>query len=276
MVPKTSCKSVSFMIDFKQKNEKNYIFNPFFFVRDASSNEVWQEQKSKHFMVYFQEGITFDFVQKTIDTAEDCYDKLAKRLGFRRFDYWTWEDRAEIYIYLSQEAYLDESGRASWSGGSVDVEKKIIRCYPWKEEEHFFQRLLRHELTHIVFREYIDFRDVSLWLDEGMAMSSEGDYYQRYVINACRSYHQGSVLHFDILNRINQRNLIAPVTFYCYAASLVHYLLEEFKPNRIRKMCYLIKEKQYDTEEALLESYPFNSLEDLDKRWLDYLNNCCN
>ena len=75
----------------------------------------------------------------------------------------------------------------------------------------------------------------------------------------------------DFWNKINHSNLIAPVNFYAYAAALTHYLLTEFDIKYFRKMCKLVREEDYQVEQAVLESYRFKNAEELDKQWFEYL-----
>ncbi len=245
-----------------------------FFNSQGSPQEKWQEQKSTHFIVYFQKGVPADYVQNTINTAEKAYDRLGDKLKLRRFDYWTWENRAKIYIYASKDTYLEGSGREEWSGGSVDIDKKTIKCFP--SQQDFFDRVLPHELTHIVFREYVgNETDLPLWLDEGMACSSEERYYQRYIVSACSLFKQDMILNLNTLNQINHSSLSAPIRFYVSSVALVYYLWEKFGAEDFRKMCFLMREKGYTIEEALLEVYPFKTLDELDAAWFAYLNSHC-
>jgi len=244
------------------------------FFGQSFAEEGWEEEKSDHFLVYFQEGAGKDYARETISQAEKAYGKLGEKLKLRRFDYWTWDNRAKIYIYASRQAYLEGSGRQAWSGGSVDIEKKIIKCFPMQNK--FFDRVLPHELTHIVFREYAgNDTELPLWLDEGMACSSERGYYQRYVGSACKLLKQDMVLHLDTLNNIGHSNLTAPVRFYVSSVSLTDYLWKEFGGEKFRKMCLLMREKNYNIEKALLEVYPFKSLKELDDQWFWYLEDTC-
>ncbi|MEW6171363.1 MAG: hypothetical protein AB1472_07405, partial [Candidatus Omnitrophota bacterium] len=56
--------------------------------QDEDSQDKWLIERSRHFIVYYQEGIDLDFLDKTISYAEDFYNEITDRLGFRRYDYW--------------------------------------------------------------------------------------------------------------------------------------------------------------------------------------------
>lgn len=231
----------------------------------------WREEKSTHFIVYSAEDIEKSYVNKTIKTAEKYYHSLEEKLGFRRFDYWTWDNRLKIYIYPDKQSYTQVSNRPEWSAGSVNVYKKVINSYFW--QDNFFKRLLPHELSHIVFHEYMGSEVVlPLWLDEGFACFNERSYYQRYILNVLQWAANGIFMDFDILNGLTQEMIASsPGAFYCYSVSLIYYLWQAFGKEKFLQFCMLIKNDDYQTKDALLDVYEFEDSGELTKEWLDYL-----
>ncbi len=130
----------------------------------------FSEKKSTHFIIYYKD-VPEDFVDTAIEYAERYYEELTDKLGFTRFDYWTWEDRAQIYLYPDKEAYVKESKQPEWSAGMASYRDKKIWTYP--RASGFFDSLLPHEIGHIVFREVIAGKSVPLWLEEGVAQYLE-------------------------------------------------------------------------------------------------------
>jgi len=108
-----------------------------------------------------------------------------------------------------------------------------------------------------------------------MACSSEKGYNKRYIVNACSLLEKDMMLHLDVLNGIGHNNITAPIRFYISSVSLTDYLWKEFGSEKFRKMCYLMREKKHNIEKALLEVYPFKSLQDLDDQWFAYLKSDC-
>ena len=139
---------------------------------DVSAKEKkWRQKKSEHFIVYFQD-VPNDFIEEIIDEAERHYIKITQNLGFTRYDFWIWDNRAKIYIYDDKDDFINTTNQPQWSGGVVHYQQKIIKTYP--QMAGFFDSLLPHELGHIIFREFVgnDTR-IPLWLDEGVASYQE-------------------------------------------------------------------------------------------------------
>jgi hypothetical protein len=245
-------------------------------ILSLAEDKDWQEKKSTHFIVYSAADIERGYVDRVIRTAEKYYHSLEDKLGFRRFDYWTWENRVKIYIYSDKDGYIESSGRPEWSGGSVNIDKKVINSYYW--ENNFFEKMLPHELAHIVFREYIGFKtSLPLWLDEGFAAFNEQDYYRRYVVPVLYwAEKDKSNVDFYILDDFTQKGIHSTsskssLVHYCYSVSLVHYLWHNFGREKFQKFCKVIREDGYSAEESLFKVYRFKDIDELNKKWVDYL-----
>ncbi len=145
-----------------------YFIIIFVFFTNIYAADEWNIKKSTHFIVYYKDKLD-DFADKVIDKAEDLYEDVADYLGFRRDNFWLWENRAKIYIYKDAQGYHKATGLPAWSGGYAKVEEKVIKTYPW--QEGFFDVVLPHEMTHIIFREFLGFDNLNIpaWLDEGVA-----------------------------------------------------------------------------------------------------------
>ncbi len=111
--------------------------------------EDWQISKSTHFIVYYRKAPK-DFIMQVIEKSEDYYNKITDDLGFRRYNFWLWDNRAKIYVYDNAQDYQVGSSQPAWSSGSVAAKVKIIQTFPGAKE--FFATILPHELGHIIFR----------------------------------------------------------------------------------------------------------------------------
>ena len=118
----------------------------------AFDEKGWSVEKSAHFIVYYKKAQE-KFIAQTIDGAEEYYKSIANNLGFNRYEFWTWDKRAKIYIYNDAQDYQEKTGKPAWSGGHAYYHEKVIETYPWAGG--FFDSLLPHELGHIIFREFI-------------------------------------------------------------------------------------------------------------------------
>lgn len=219
--------------------------------------EEFLEKKSTHFIVYYQ-GIDEEFVDTVIEYAERYYKQLNEKLGFTRFDYWTWDKRAKIYIYPDVDSYVKGTGQPAWSGGVAAYDQKTIWAYP--REAGFFDSLLPHELGHIVFREVVGgSHRVPLWLEEGVAQYLEqakrfGS--EKMILDAIE---KKTFIPFEELSKIDGVRLRARggedvQLYYAECVHIVNFLIEKFGPQPFNSLCRKLKEGR-DIDEALGYAY---------------------
>ncbi|TBR17681.1 hypothetical protein EPO66_02315, partial [bacterium] len=228
----------------------------------------WKEFKSTHFIVYYKNAPE-DFISKTSDKAEGYYNKIADDLGFRRYNFWLWDNRAKIYIYDDAKAFQLATGQPSWSAGCANVNDKIINSYPYAET--FFQTILPHEIGHIIFREFVGFDNPSipLWLDEGVAS------YQENLRSAMARDMLRSVLREKKLLSLSQLSQFNPHfsrdsytvgLFYAESVNLVDFLIREYGTDNFVSFCQGLRDKK-NFERALSSVYPFDNFNEFDEAW---------
>ena len=232
----------------------------------------WFNESSEHFIIYYKSTPDL-FITKVIDSAEYCYDQIADELGFRRFDFWLWDNRAKIYVYDTAAEYQQVTGLPSWSQGAAFPKDKIIHTFPAKQG--FFDNILPHEMSHIIFREFVGFNNyaVPLWLDEGVAC-----YHDKQARAQSRKIVQDAMKKEILISPENLANINPLVMtnksevnlFYSESLSLIDYLISEFGRDSFVLFCQGLRDKK-DLEAALSYAYPFNSLADLEEAWRHYL-----
>ena len=241
----------------------------FSFICSAKAQEQeWKIEKSKHFIIYYRD-VSSEYINRTVKEAEDYYDTITDYLGFNRYGSWTWNNRCKIYLYRDLDDYQKNVGAASWSRGHVNVIKKEISTYIWREK--FFDTILPHEIAHIIFREFVGYNtDLPLWLDEGVACSQEVDNTERLLIGryliALKLY-----IPFEGFSDVRIPDLVMPFIFYSQSAGMVNFLLENFGRKRFVNFCRRVRDKA-DWKESLLSVYRFSDLEEFEKTWVDHLS----
>jgi len=140
------------------------------FAHPSYAKNDWKKHKSRHFVIHYRD-VPKDFVESVEESAENYYDEITRNLGFTRDKSWSFDNRAQIYIYSDKEDYIN-SGAAKWSGGVAHAQAKVIKTFP--TAAGFFDSTLPHELGHIIFREFIGYYStVPLWFEEGIASFQE-------------------------------------------------------------------------------------------------------
>lgn len=234
-----------------------------------TKTSLWGVKKSVHFIVYYQDSAG-EYVNELIDKAEQYYGSITEELGFTRFDdFWTWDKRCKIYIYATAKEYQFGTGRPSWSVGSVDIVARTINTFNY--EKSFLETILPHEMTHLIFREFVGYVFLPLWLDEGMACFEEKANIEERLVVAEGLVRSGMYMSIAKLNQINQRNLVMPNIFYSESASIIHFLFQKYGNDKFVDFCRMMRDTKGDWQLCLKEVYKFRNLDDMDKEWTAFL-----
>ncbi len=237
----------------------------FFGLAISQDSPKWNEVRSTHFIVYYQNAKQ-QFIDELITRQEEYYERIADDLGFRRFDFWLWENRAKVYISDDAKGYQEFTKQPAWSLGAAIPQDKIIYAYP--EAGNFFERTLPHELGHIIFREFVGFYNpaVPLWLDEGVALYLErgvkGEAWNRLIKEAVK---KGTFLESEQLSKFNPHGAgdnEQVSLFYAESAVMVDYLIKEFGKDKFVLFCQNLRDKK-DLARAFVSVYPFSNTKEL-------------
>ncbi|MBU0549641.1 MAG: hypothetical protein KJ838_04940 [Candidatus Omnitrophica bacterium] len=239
-----------------------FLFGSFCFAQE------WKVLRSIHFIIHYKEA-PMRFLDKIRDYAEDYYREITEELGFRRKKFWTWENRAKIYVYDSHDDYLEATGMASWSSASVDYHNKIINTYP--DAPEFFANVLVHELTHIIFREYVGFNpSVPLWLEEGVATFTEKKKNAGRIIAGLKALDKNGVLfglkELTAMNNVLSFSQDKANVFYAQSFGLVYFLVDKFGRDDFADFCFSLR-KGRSLEKSLYFAYNIRGLDELEDEW---------
>jgi acyl-CoA-binding protein len=202
------------------------------------------------------------FARELMDACQEGLARLTQDIG-------TYLERPiKIYIYAStsdlQGAMIYSQ---EWTGGVAFADFGIIAISIPPASLDWGKRALVHELTHLVVHQatFSPYGQLPLWLDEGLAMYSEGELDSDF-----RSCLEGAILEDEL---ISVRSLCSPFSAYSEKAclsyaqsySLVEYLLDNYGQDKMLDLLALLKQgSTYD--EALTEVYGFD-IDGLDARW---------
>jgi hypothetical protein len=274
-------------------------FSFLFFILNCgqcSPGQDWKELRSEHFIVYFTQDEKFahDLLYK----AEVYYKQIASDIGYTRYSgFWTWEKRVKIYIHPDHASFLKATGQPEWSQGMADYKKKVIITFAWSSG--FLNSLLPHEITHLIFRDFVGFKgEVPLWLDEGVAQWEEEEKRIKVKAVASQLLKNNMVLTMQDLTKLDIRKMkedeivyIRSVpqpegqddvlflsgdklvhTYYIQAASLVGFLIEKYGSENFANFCRQLRDGK-TLEEALRFAYPTQipNPQALEKEWSKYL-----
>jgi hypothetical protein len=239
----------------------------------STETMAWHEIKGQHFLIYHQGHKAF--ANKVLQRSEKEYHRITRDLGIRRYgNFWLWGKRVKIYIHQSKATFMKDTGAHAWVGGRANYVDRVIRSYAGSEQ--FLDTVLPHELTHLIFREFVGFSsDVPLWLDEGVAQWEEVTGRERRLKLARRLHQLGRLLPIDQLTRTDIRRVpsaIKAVEFYSQAVSLVGFMIEKFGPRRFRTFCGHLRDGK-SMNDALKFAYPsaMRNTHQLESAWTRHL-----
>ncbi|MCX5703929.1 MAG: peptidase MA family metallohydrolase, partial [Candidatus Omnitrophica bacterium] len=226
-----------------------------------------------HFIVYYK-AAPEDFIKQLIDKSEDYYNRIAQDLGFTRYDFWTWDKRAKIYIHDNAANYQAATAQPSWSIGCAQVAQKIIQTFPYAKG--FFETVLPHEMGHIIFREFIGLGNsaIPLWLEEGVASYQEKIRYRQANMLIKEAINEGEFINLRELSSVNPQLMSNPQLadlFYAESFSVVDFLIKEFGRDKFVLFCQNLRDKK-NLERALVSTYSFSNIQELNDAWVRYLN----
>ncbi len=239
----------------------------------AQDEVKWNSEKSTHFIIYYKKAPP-EFIKQLTEKCEEYYNKIADNLGFMRFNFWLWDNRAKVYIYDDAKDYQDSTGYPGWSGGCAIASQKKIQTFPYAH--NFFDTILPHEMGHIVFREFVGYDNhaVPLWLEEGVATYQE-DYKRSMSGWAVKeAIRKGNFMDLEKLNSFSpklEKDDSKVSLFYSESVSVVDYLIKEFGKDKFVLFCQNLRDKKNFTR-AVASTYPFSNIKELDSAWQRYLN----
>lgn len=244
----------------------------FLYICSAQEGAKWNVEKSSHFIVYYKEAPE-DFIKRVIGSSEDYYNRIASDLGFSRYNFWLWDERAKVYIYNNVLDYQAATGQPAWSVGNALVRDKTISSFPYAHD--FFETVLAHELGHIIFREFVGFDNyaVPLWLDEGVASYQEKSKYEQADTLVRKAIESGKFIPLEKLPKLGEQFSIPTDTaqlLYAESFSAVDFLIKKFGKDRFVNFCQNLRDKK-SLDMALTSSYSFSGVGQMQEAWKKYL-----
>lgn len=231
------------------------------------TSSLWQTDKSQHFIINYQYAPS-GYIPELIERAEKYYNSIIDELGYRRFDFWSWDKRAKVYLYKDSSEYLNDTNRTGWSGASVSVKDRVIRTFIG--QGNFFDSILPHEMAHIIFREFIGVKvELPLWIEEGVACSQETTSLKERLRIIKELISRSAYIGVNQLSVMKDYTSIDPKVFYSESASLIFFLLRKYGADRFLDFSRQIRDG-VNWQEALIKSYRFENLNEFENKWKEY------
>ncbi|MCK4863385.1 MAG: peptidase MA domain-containing protein [Dehalococcoidales bacterium] len=223
----------------------------------------WRQITEGDVTIFWYKGDN-SFASELMEATQSALSRLAENTGAEL------ENPIRFYIYANSS---DLRGAMiypqEWTGGVAYVRYGVIAIgiSPDSHDIEWGKRVISHELTHLVVHQvtFNPYSDLPTWLDEGLAMTSEGELTLSFTNALAEAWNQNSL--------ISVRSLASPFSAYAdesllaYAESyrLVEYLIDNYGRDKMFRLLNTFKEGSgYD--EALEKVYGFD-MDGLNTLW---------
>jgi len=243
--------------------------------------QAWTDVKGKHFIVSYLSRNDLATAKQILQRAEDYYSKIGDRIGFTRYgDFWTWDDRTQVFLYPDQASFVDGTGQPTWSTGFSDrdpylFQSRVIATF--NQEREFFDGLLPHEISHLVLHDYIPERLIPIWFDEGIAQlfehhkSAQARRIMRAMVTRGKYIPLRQLMSLDIRGETDPKRV---TIFYAQSLSVVEFLLDHYGQDAFRRLCRSMRDGDgFETALRKATSNQLPSLEALEEKWFNDLHN---
>ncbi len=215
-------------------------------------------ENTKYFEIHYKNEVVGKLVKEVVD---DYYEQISEHLGFQ-------VDATPITIVIAEDRaeYLTY-GTPDWSSGLALPFQRMI--FVDEKDPYLIRRVLPHEITHIIFHNYLGFEHDSIrWLSEGIAIYEE----LRVWTGQDKVYikYEGEEiplekLFYSYYDLFTRREDIE--RFYQESSALVGYLINEYGMDKFKQFCDVLK--RTTPENAIKKVYNYK-LDELFEEWKKY------
>jgi len=225
----------------------------------------WQSLTEGKVTMYWYEGDQ-SFAQELMATAQQALARLAEDTGAEL------EKPAKLYIYAnSQDLQGAMIYPQEWTGGVAFTRHGIMAIGITPANLDWGKRAIAHELTHLVIHQMAlnPYNDLPVWLDEGLAMHTEGPLETTFSDYLSRAIVENSLISVQSLSSPFSAYAEESVLAYAQSYSLVDFLITNYGQGKMLELLNTFSQgSSYDG--ALEKVYGFD-MDGLDALWRNYI-----
>ncbi len=225
----------------------------------------WQSLTEGKVTMYWYQGDQ-SFAQELMATAQQALARLAEDTGAEL------EKSAKLYIYAnSQDLQGAMIYPQEWTGGVAFTRYGIMAIGIAPANLDWGKRAIAHELTHLVIHQMTlnPYNDLPTWLDEGLAMHTEGPLEPIFTDYLDRAIAENSLISVQSLSSPFSAYAEESVLSYAQSYSLVDFLITNYGQEKMLELLNTFRQgSSYDG--ALEKVYGFD-MDGLDALWRDYV-----
>jgi hypothetical protein len=221
----------------------------------------WKALTSGQLRVHYY-GIKESFAQEMLDAGLEGLARNAKDAGL------TTEDPVDIYVYPNYDDLRDAIlYEPSWTGGQAFSDQNIVIMGTSGSNAGWDKDTVIHELTHVLVGHFTFscLGDVPQWLDEGLAVFSEGPLdpqFQEPLDNAIQNDSLLSVRSISgSFSEVSDKANLS----YAESYSLVNFLIETYGQPKMTELLGALRDG-LTLDQALQQTYGFD-VDGLEDAW---------
>jgi len=225
----------------------------------------WHSLTEGKITIYWYEGEK-SFTQELMAAAQQALARLTKDTGAYL------EKPVKLYTYANAQ---DLQGAMiyprEWTGGAAFTRYGIIAIGIAPSSLNWGKRAIAHELTHLVIHQMTlnPYNELPTWLDEGLAMRTEGPLEQEYIAFLNKAIAEGSLISVRSLSSPFSAHAAQSALSYVQSYSLVDFLIGNYGQSKMLELLNTFREGSgYDA--ALDKVYGFD-MDGLDALWQEHV-----
>jgi hypothetical protein len=249
-------------------------------VEDASGNKAetapalvqfddirysWRSLTQGKVTIYWYKGDD-SFAQELMAATQQALGRLAEDTGAYL------EKPIKLYIYANAD---DLKGGMiypqEWTGGVAFTRYSIMAIGIAPSDINWGKTAIAHELTHLVINQMTlnPYNSPPTWLDEGLAMHTEGALGPEFATYLSRAIAEDSLISVQSLSSPFSAYTEEAYLAYAQSYSLVECLITNYGQSKMLELLNTFRQGSgYDA--ALQTVYGFD-MDGLDRRWRDYV-----
>ncbi len=226
---------------------------------------TWQSLTLAEITLHWYKG-SESFVQELMYSAQEALSRLTADAGAELLR------PVEIYIYASSEDLRDSMiFPQEWTGGVSFTHHGIIAIGIEEDQLDWGKGAIAHELSHLIIHQmtFNPYSGLPTWLDEGLAMYSEGILGPEFTSPLYQAAREDRLISVRSLSSPFSAYTETSLLSYAESFSVIKFLIMEYGEDRMRELLLTFREgSSYDA--ALKKVYGFDT-EGLNDRWQEQL-----
>ena len=219
-------------------------------IRFDDNRHEWRQLDSADVSLHWYYGDD-EFANELLAVCDQAIETLAVDIGAR-------VDR-RIIVYLYQSAADLRQAMVypqEWTGGVAFTDYGIVAIGLGPGDMEWGIRALRHELTHLVVHTltFGPYGELPTWLDEGLAMRSEGEPASTFVAVLRQAVLDDALISLRTLGGPFSSDTQKAYLSYAQSHSVVNYLLETYGSQSMNELLTLLTNGE-TVDSALQQSY---------------------